>query len=79
MYLYTLAQYHSHFSGRRAVYVEAEGLASSAAPETWPILVGALATTGPAELEQYWRQGCWPVSKIGHPISVRHLCSFGVS
>jgi hypothetical protein len=25
MYLYTLAQYHSHFSGRRAVYVDAEG------------------------------------------------------
>ena len=50
MYLYTLAQYHSHFSGRRAVYAEAEGPASSAAPEAWPILVGALGTGGPAEL-----------------------------
>lgn len=50
MYLYTLAQYHSHFSGRRAVYVEAEGPASSAAPEAWPILVDALGTGGPAEL-----------------------------
>lgn len=50
MYLYTLAQYHSHFSGRRAVYVEAEGPASSAVPEAWPVLVSALGTGGPAEL-----------------------------
>jgi hypothetical protein len=50
MYLYTLAQYHAHFSGRRAVYVEAEGPASSAAPEAWPTLVGALGAGGPAEL-----------------------------
>lgn len=50
MYLYTLAQYHSHFSGRRASYVEAEGPASSAAPEAWPVLVGALGTGGPTEL-----------------------------
>jgi hypothetical protein len=50
MYLYTLAQYHSHFSGRHAVYVEAEGPASSAAPEAWPILAAALGTGRSAEL-----------------------------
>jgi hypothetical protein len=44
MYLYTLAQYHSYFSGRPAVYVEAEGPASSAVPEAWPRLMGALGT-----------------------------------
>jgi uncharacterized protein YndB with AHSA1/START domain len=50
MYLYTLAQYHSHFPGRRAVYVEAEGPASSAAPGAWPILMGALGSGGAIEL-----------------------------
>jgi hypothetical protein len=45
MYLYTRAQYHCHFSGRSAVYVEAEGPPSSAAPEAWPILVEALGTS----------------------------------
>lgn len=49
MYLHTLAQYHAHFPGRRAVYVEAEGPASSAAPEAWPILADALGTGRPAE------------------------------
>lgn len=50
MYLYTLAQYHAHFSGRHAVYVEAEGPASSAAPEAWPVLLRAVGTDGPADL-----------------------------
>ncbi|MGE5132556.1 MAG: SRPBCC family protein [Gemmatimonadota bacterium] len=49
MYLHTLAQYHAHFPGRRAVYVEAEGPASSAVPEAWPALLGALGTGGQAE------------------------------
>ena len=42
MYLYTLAQYHAHFAGRPAVYIEAEGPAASSAPAAWPALVGAL-------------------------------------
>jgi uncharacterized protein YndB with AHSA1/START domain len=50
MYLYTLAQYHSHFSGRRAVYLEAEGTASSAALGAWPILIGALGSGGQIDL-----------------------------
>lgn len=49
MYLYTLAQYHRHFSGRRAVYAEAEGPASSAVPGAWPALAAALGAAGPAE------------------------------
>jgi uncharacterized protein YndB with AHSA1/START domain len=50
MYLYTLAQYYSHFCGRRAVYVDAQGPASSAAPGAWPVLLGALGTAAPAQL-----------------------------
>jgi hypothetical protein len=49
MYLYTLAQYHARFSGRRAVYAEAEGPASSATAGAWPVLVAALGTGGPPE------------------------------
>jgi hypothetical protein len=49
MYLYTLAQYHRHFAGRPAVYIEAEGPPSSAAPEAWEDLVKAL-TSRPAQL-----------------------------
>jgi hypothetical protein len=45
MYLFTLAQYHAHFSGRRAVYIEAEGPASSATAEAWPVLLSALHGT----------------------------------
>jgi uncharacterized protein YndB with AHSA1/START domain len=50
MYLHTLAQYHLHFSGRRAIYVDAEGPASSAAPEAWPVLAGVLGAAGATEL-----------------------------
>jgi hypothetical protein len=49
MYLYTLAQYHRHFSGQPAVYIEAEGPASSAAPGAWDALTDAV-TGGTAEL-----------------------------
>lgn len=49
MYLWTLAQYHRHFAGRPAVYIEAEGPAASAAPEAWEVLIKAL-TGGPAQL-----------------------------
>jgi hypothetical protein len=42
MYLYTLAQYHRYFAGRPAVYIEAEGPASSAAPAAWGALIDAL-------------------------------------
>ena len=37
MYLYTLAQYHRHFAGLPAVYIEAEGPASSAAIISVPL------------------------------------------
>jgi uncharacterized protein YndB with AHSA1/START domain len=50
MYLYTLAQYFAYFSGRRAVYVEAAGPASSAAPGAWPVLLAALGVQGKAGL-----------------------------
>ncbi len=50
MYLYTLAQYHAHFSGRPAVYVEAEGPASSATADVWPVLVAALGAGEAPEL-----------------------------
>lgn len=46
MYLYTLAQYYAHFPGRPAVYAEAEGPASSAAPAAWPVLLAALGAGG---------------------------------
>jgi len=42
MYLHTLAQYHARFPGCRAVYIEAEGPASSAVPDAWPVLLSAL-------------------------------------
>jgi hypothetical protein len=48
MYLYTLAQYHAHFAGRRAVYAEAEGPASSAVPGAWPVLAAAVTAGRPA-------------------------------
>jgi hypothetical protein len=51
MYLYTLAQYHACFAGRPAIYVEAEGPASSSAPAAWPTLVAALGVRSPAELD----------------------------
>ncbi len=50
MYLFTLAQYHAHFAGRAAIYVEAEGPASSSAPAAWPALVGALGGASAVEL-----------------------------
>jgi uncharacterized protein YndB with AHSA1/START domain len=49
MYLFTLAQYLSHFAGRPATYVEADGPPSSANPDAWPLLVPALGLTQPAE------------------------------
>jgi uncharacterized protein YndB with AHSA1/START domain len=51
MYLYTLAQYHAHFPGRPAIYVEAEGPPSSSSPAAWPALVGALGAGAPVELD----------------------------
>ena len=43
MYLQTLAAYHAHFAGQPAIYIEAEGPASSSAPEAWHTLLRALA------------------------------------
>ncbi|MEY2477263.1 MAG: hypothetical protein QOG87_2578 [Actinomycetota bacterium] len=42
MYLFTLSQYLTHFAGRAATYVEAEGPPSSAKEGGWPRLAGAL-------------------------------------
>jgi uncharacterized protein YndB with AHSA1/START domain len=50
MYLHTLDQYFTHFAGRRAVYVEAEGPPSSASGAAWPLLIDALRVDTPAEL-----------------------------
>jgi hypothetical protein len=46
MYLYTLSQYLTHFAGRPATYVEAEGPASSAQPGCWSRLLGRLDPSG---------------------------------
>ncbi len=51
MYLYTLVQYHAHFAGRPAVYIEAEAPASSSGPAAWPALVAALGAGRPIELD----------------------------
>jgi hypothetical protein len=50
MYLYTLAQYHTHFAGRPAIYVEAEGPPSSSAAAAWPALVARLGAGGAIEV-----------------------------
>jgi hypothetical protein len=51
MYLFTLAQYHAHFAGRPAVYIEAEGPAASSTPAAWPALVGALGGASAVQLD----------------------------
>ncbi|MFB9908776.1 SRPBCC family protein [Allokutzneria oryzae] len=45
MYLHTLAEYLTHFPGRPATYVEAEGPRSSAAPEAWAKLEAVLGVS----------------------------------
>jgi hypothetical protein len=50
MYLYTLSQYHTHFGGRRAVYVGAEGPPPSSRPQAWAALAKALAPEGPVAI-----------------------------
>lgn len=50
MYLDTLAQYHSHFSGRHGALVVAEGPPSSAVAQAWLLLVAGLGAAAPAEL-----------------------------
>ena len=42
MYLATLSEYLTHFAGRPAQYIEAEGPPPSARPECWPRLAEAL-------------------------------------
>ncbi|HET9732275.1 MAG TPA: SRPBCC domain-containing protein [Acidimicrobiales bacterium] len=56
MYLYTLAQYFEHFPGRQAVYIVADGPASSSAPAAWPTLATAL--------------GLDPSAALGTPVDV---------
>ena len=47
MYLHTLSQYLSHFAGRPAQYLEAEGPPASADEAAWPRLIAALGLTEP--------------------------------
>jgi uncharacterized protein YndB with AHSA1/START domain len=42
MYLHTLSQYLAYFAGRSTTYVEADGPASSAAPDGWAALIAAV-------------------------------------
>jgi uncharacterized protein YndB with AHSA1/START domain len=51
MYLFTLAQYFTHFAGRPATYVEAEGPPSSAKEDGWSRLTDALGLPGPVDLD----------------------------
>lgn len=50
MYLHTLAQYLAFFPGRSAVYVEADGPASSAAGHGWAALVAAVGERADPEV-----------------------------
>lgn len=49
MYLHTLSQYLSHFAGRPAQYLEAEGPAASADVAAWSRLLDALGLTESAK------------------------------
>ena len=49
MYLHTLRQYFSHFAGRPAQYLEAEGPPASADDAAWPQLLAALGVVEPAK------------------------------
>jgi hypothetical protein len=49
MYLHTLGQYLTHFPGRPAVYLEAEGPPASAEADAWPRLITALGLAEPVE------------------------------
>jgi uncharacterized protein YndB with AHSA1/START domain len=67
MYLYTLAQYFTHFAGRPAVYAEADGPPSSAQPDHWPRLIGALGLATPVEVDEAVRlelPGVGPIDGI---------------
>jgi uncharacterized protein YndB with AHSA1/START domain len=50
MYFHTLRQYLTHFTGRPAVYLEAEAPPASAKAEAWTRLVAALGLTDPVEV-----------------------------
>ena len=53
MYLHTLAEYFTHFAGRTATYVHADGPAASAAGDAWPVLLDRLGiTSAPARGER---------------------------
>jgi uncharacterized protein YndB with AHSA1/START domain len=45
MYLHTLAEYLTHFPGRAATYIEAEGPQSSSEESAWPVLLRALGVS----------------------------------
>jgi len=45
MYFHTLTQYFTHFRGRSATYIEAEGPNSSALQQNWPRLLDAVDAT----------------------------------
>jgi hypothetical protein len=49
MYFHTLAQYLTHFTGRTATFVLADGPQSSAEERAWPLLLRGLGLAGPVE------------------------------
>ncbi|MGH9009495.1 MAG: hypothetical protein ACRDYF_06540 [Acidimicrobiia bacterium] len=49
MYFHTLSQYLTHFAGRPAQYLEAEGPPASADDAVWPRLLTALGLTEPVK------------------------------
>jgi hypothetical protein len=49
MYLHTLGQYLTHFAGRPALYLEAEGPPESADAAAWPRLIAGLGLTEPVK------------------------------
>lgn len=49
MYLHTLSEYLTHFAGRPAQYLEAEGPPASADEAAWPRLIAALGLTEPVK------------------------------
>jgi hypothetical protein len=63
MYLQTLAQYHAHFAGRPATYVEAEAPTSSSTADAWPLFLDVLCgggASGAARME------------VGSPVAFSH-------
>jgi uncharacterized protein YndB with AHSA1/START domain len=77
LYFHTLGQYLTHFQGRRATFLSADGPQASAAAEEWPRLLAALGLDGaPAVGEQVRLNGPEPLDGVidyltGHFLGVR--------